>query len=321
MKIAIPEAIAMLAACDEILLLTHRSPDGDTVGAASALCMALRQLGKTAYLVADPDMTPKLRPFSEQFFAPEQFEPRFVCAIDCASSEQVCAAGRKYAERVDLCIDHHPSNTLFSSATLLDADAAASAELVHEVICALGIPLTRELALPLYLGLATDSGCFRYADVTPRTLRYAAEMLATGIDFYSLNRKFFEEKSRGRLALEQRIFDHAEYHGDAVFGCYTLADIAETGADEDDRNNLASVLMQVEDIKLALLLRESASGEWKLSARSVPGVDACSVCANFGGGGHITAAGATLNGNFDDIREKILAAAKREIDLRGLKWA
>lgn len=321
MKISTSEAVSVLTAADNMLLVTHRSPDGDTAGSAVALCMALRSIGKNAYINRDPFMTPKLRPYTEPCEAPEGFEPQFVCALDCASARQICDASQKYAGTVALGIDHHPSNDLYAEKTLLVAEAAANAEIVYDVIRKMGVSLTRELAMPLYIGLATDTGCFRYADITPHTLHCAADMIATGIDFYSANRLFFEEKSRARLELERRIYSRIEYHGDAVFSYYTCADVEETNADDDDRNNLASVLMSIQNVKLSLLVRENSESEWKLSARSVPGVNAGSVCTEFGGGGHVTAAGASLSGSLESVREALLAAAEREIVRCGLNWA
>ena len=314
----VTEAAHLLQHADRVLLLTHRSPDGDAVGCAAALCLALRRLGKTAYVVHDPEVSPKLLPTVSPLFAPEDFAPAFVCAVDCASAAQLCAPAQQYAEAVDLNIDHHASNTLFAKETLLDGGAAAAAELVYEVIVALGVVIDRELAVPLYIGISTDTGCFRHASVTPRSLRLGAALIETGIDFYSLNRAFFIERSKARMTMETLISSRMEFFGPVVFSWYTHADSDAAGATEDDRNSLVNTLMAMEGVKLGLLLREGGEGEWRLSARSVPGVDASALCGELGGGGHAGAAGASVHGTFEEARTAVLAAAKHELERRGL---
>ena len=319
MNVTVGEAAAALAAASDFLLLTHRSPDGDAIGCAAALCLALRRLGKTAYVIRDPDTSPKLSPHVAGLYPPEGFAPGFVCAVDCASVSQLCAPAKEYADRVDLNIDHHGSNTLFARDTLLESEASAAAELVYEVIEALGLTIDKELAVPLYIGICTDTGCFRHANLTARALRLAAVLIETGIDFYSLHRTFFIEHSKARLALEGLISSRMEYCGPAVFSWYTQADSKAAGATEDDRNDLPNTLMRIEGVKLGLLMREGTEpGEWRLSARAVPGVDVSVLCGELGGGGHAGAAGATVRGSFDEAKSAVLNAAKRALQRAGL---
>ena len=157
------EAAALLQARDHILILTHRRPDGDTIGSAAGLCAALRQRGKEAYVLYNEEITESTRPYAAPYWAPEGYEPAFVVSVDIAARQLFHGASEAYIDRVDLAIDHHPSQEFFAQETCLDARRAACGEIVYEICAALG-EITPEVALPLYAAVATDTGCFVYAN-------------------------------------------------------------------------------------------------------------------------------------------------------------
>ncbi len=313
--VTLAECAERLRSADDILILTHGRPDGDTIGSGAALCALLRRLGKAAYLCPNSDITPKLRPFTLDYLPPEDYEPGFVCAVDAADEHLLTAdMCERFSGRVALCIDHHGTNSLYAEETCVDAGAAACAELIVALSKELGVPLTRDIALPAYLGLATDTGCFRYSSVRPATLRAAADALESGIDFYSVNRVFFETRSRAALAAESAVLAHTEFfrNGAVAVSRFSLEDADSTRADRDDTNNLSSVLRTIEGVELGVLLREEKDG-WKVSARSAPGVDSAAVCARLGGGGHAAAAGATIHAGYEAAREALLRAISEEL--------
>ena len=195
------EAAELLRQKDNILILTHRRPDGDTTGCAAALCQALRQLGKTACVLSNPDITGMNRVYAEAYWAPADFLPAFVVSVDIAARSLFFPAAEAYFDRIGLAIDHHPSFEGFGAAQCVDASRAACGEIVYEICRELG-EITREVALPLYAAVATDTGCFLYANTTANTHRVAAALLDTGISFYTVNKRHFRTKSRRRIALE-----------------------------------------------------------------------------------------------------------------------
>jgi len=295
------------------LILTHRGPDGDTIGSAAALCRALRSLGKASYLFPNCDITEKLRPFCDGLLAPEGFAPALVCAVDIADSKLFTKDAAVFADVCDLCIDHHPSNKLYAGATLLDGKASAVAEIIYDLVCEMNVPLTAEIALPLFLALSTDTGCFRYPATTPKTMRIGAELMETGIDFYSINRDFLETKSRARFALEQTIMAKCEFShaGRVALVVLTEADMAAAAATEEDTSNLSQLLRCIEGVDLGVILRER-DGLWRVSMRSLLPI-ASVVCAHMGGGGHARAAGATLNMTMDEAVSALKAAISAEM--------
>ena len=309
--VTIQTAAAMLRERDNILLLTHRRPDGDTTGSAAGLCAALRGIGKRAYLLPNPEMTAANRTYAAPYWAPEGFAPEFVVSVDIAARSLFYPAAEAYFDRIGLAIDHHPSFEGFGAAFCVDPSAAACGEIVYEICRELG-PVTAEVALPLYAAVATDTGCFVYANTTANTHRVAAVLLETGIDYFTVNKRHFRTKSRRRIALEAALLGNLEFfHQDrGVFLTLPLSLMAETGATEDDAEDISSLAGMIEGVDCGAVLRQLNGETWKLSLRTGANgrVNASKACQLLGGGGHAMAAGATIPGTLTQVKEKVLAA-------------
>ena len=158
-----------LLAMEDVLILTHRRPDGDTIGCAGALCLALRQLGKTAWVLPNEDAHGLFTPYFEGVLAPAEFVPQFVVSVDTAALGMLPGSGKTYADRIDLAIDHHGSNEGYAKQTRVDPDCAACAELLYRILVEMGVRITAPIALLLYMAIATDTGCFVYSNTTPDT--------------------------------------------------------------------------------------------------------------------------------------------------------
>lgn len=314
-EITLNDCAARLLAADNILILTHSHPDGDTIGSSAGLCAALRSVGKTAYVMKNSEITPKLAEYVDKYFAPDGFVPDFVCSVDVAADSMLTPEERAYQGRIDLCIDHHGTNSLTAAEQHIEPHSPACCEIVFLLTKALGAALTPEIALPLYLGTVTDTGCFLYSSVTARTHEIAAELIATGIDFYEINRRFVETKRRAQLKLESLVMDSAQFlrGGEVAIGRYTLAQLDEIGATDDDTQGIASMLRSIEGVRLSILMRDSKDGSWRVSMRSLPGLDCSKIVERIGGGGHVAAAGATLRMSYDEAYDAVLSAVRAEI--------
>lgn len=308
------EAAALLRRQDHILILTHRRPDGDTTGCAAGLCRALRQLGKTAWLLKNPDMTSINAVYVDGLWAPEDFSPAFVVSVDVAARSLFFPAAEPYIDRIGLAVDHHPSFEDFGEARCVDASRAACGEIVYEICRALG-EVTPEVALPLYAAVATDTGCFVYANTTANTHQVAAALLETGIDYFTVNKRHFRTKTRRRIAIEAELMGNAEFfHQDrGVFLTIPLSLLARTGADENDLDDISSLAGIIEGVDCGAVLRELKDGEWKLSLRTGANgrVNATKACGLLGGGGHAMAAGATLHGTLEEVKRQVLDAIEQ----------
>ena len=302
------ETAGYLRNLNNLLLLTHVRPDGDTVGSAAALCQALRDLGKTAYLLDNPELTATYAPYAVPYRAPEGFTPEHVISVDVAALGLLPENARPYADCIELAIDHHPSHGYFARHACVDAGAAAAGEIVFGIIQAL-TPITPAIALPLYVAIATDTGCFVYSNTTARTHRIAAALLEQ-VDVSAVNKALFRTKSRVRLAMESRMVADMELcdEGRVVVMQIPLSLRQEMGATEADIEELSSLAALVEGTDCGITLRELRPGVVKISIRSGPRVDACAVCARLGGGGHKAAAGATVEGTMAEAKAAVLRA-------------
>ncbi len=307
--LTVREAAGRLRSFDNILILTHIRPDGDTVGSAAALCAGLRRLGKTACLLPNPELTDTTAPYFRPYAARENFRPERVISTDIATTDLFPENARPYAGRVDLAIDHHPSFEGFGRENLVRPSAAATGEIIYDILAALG-PITAEMALPLYVAISTDCGCFAYNNTTAHTHAAAAALLRTGIDFQTVNKTFFRTKSKKRLALEAAMLSEIEYHDHERVAVLAvpLSLIARVQATETDAEDLSALGGQIEGVDCAVTMRELRPGVWKFSLRTGPRVNATRACALLGGGGHAAAAGCTVEAPFEEAKRRMLEA-------------
>ena len=305
------QAANFLMAHDDYLILTHVRPDGDTIGCAAGLCLCLRQLEKKAWVLPNPETTALFAPYLEGLLAPEGYQPGTVVAVDMAARGLFPENAKVYLDRVDLTIDHHPSQEFYARETCLDAGRAACGEIVYDIARRLG-PITPEMGRALYVAVSTDCGGFVYSNTDAQTHRVAADLIDSGFDLYPVNRRHFRTKSFKRLRLEGLLAAGLELRDGGTTGLVylTLDMLAQVEAREEDVEDIAAFVGQVEGVKNGVTLRELKPGEWKLSLRTDPGdLNASAVCALLGGGGHAAAAGATFPAQSrEEARDKVLDA-------------
>ena len=302
------KVIDCLKKWDNMLLLTHVRPDGDTIGSAAALCQALRDMGKTAYLLYNPEITATYEPYAAPYWADDSFTPEHVISVDIAALGLLPKNAEKYRDGIELAIDHHPSHGYFAKEAYVDATAAAAGEIVYEIIEKL-TPITPAIALPLYVAISTDCGCFVYSSTTPRTHRIAAALMEQ-VQVADVNKALFRTKSKVRLAMESRMVADMELYdnGRVVVMSIPLSLREEMHATEADIEELSSLAALVEGTDCGITLRELRPGVIKISVRSGKRIDACAACQKVGGGGHRAASGATVEGTMDEVKQAILAA-------------
>ena len=289
----IKECASLLAAQDNYLILTHKNPDGDTVMSAAALCRALRRKNKKAYLYGNNEINQKMKPFAKKQFAPASFQPTFIIAVDIAT-ESLFPDG--FSGAVDLCTDHHPTNSHYAKQELIDSSCSACGEIIQKLIREYAGKLTKSEATLLYIALTTDTGAFQYANVNANTFRAAAELLQYGADAHQVMLRFFRKTGAARLRLEGEIYSnlHYYYNGRLVIAPVTQRMITVSGAGNDDFDDLAGLSGRAEGALMNITIRELPNGDSKVSVRSAPEYSSIAVCEAFGGGGHFMAAGCTI---------------------------
>ena len=307
------QAADFLTAHDGYLILTHVRPDGDTIGCAAGLCRALRQIGKTAYILENPEVTELFSNYIDGFTVGPEFTPETVVSVDIASKSLFPAPAQPYLDRVDLAIDHHPSQEFFAKATCLDSKRAACGQLIFEIIKQFA-SITPEIGEALYVAVSTDCGCFQYSNTDAEAHRAAAELMESGFNPYPVNRKFFRTKTFRRLKLEGLLTAGMELRdgGQTALVFLTRAMIDEVGASERDMDDISAFVGQIEGVKNGVTLKETTDGHVKLSLRTDPGdLNASAVCALLGGGGHAAAAGAMVQGTMEEVRRMVIGAIEQ----------
>ena len=301
------ECAEWLKAHDNILLITHVRPDGDTLGSAAALCSALRRCGKKAALYKNPDITEKYYKYVSDYIE-DSFAYDCAVAVDVAEKHMICSG---FKGEVQLCIDHHPSNSHYADNLLLNDGKASCGEIVLEVVKALCGDVSPDEASLLYMAVSTDCGCFRYANVTADTFAAASKLLGYGAQAQKLNFDLFRQVSKARIVLEGLICSGLKFYADGKIVVATVTEkmMQEVGATENDCDDIAGIPGRVEGCVLSLVIRELEQGKCKVSARSQPVFDSSALCARFGGGGHKMASGCTVDASCEETCEMLVRAA------------
>ncbi|MFR8448481.1 MAG: DHH family phosphoesterase [Oscillospiraceae bacterium] len=303
------EFCAFVRGHDNFVILTHRRPDGDTIGCASALCLGLRQLGKSAAVLRNEQFTPRFAALLEGLVCEDAPADACVISTDIAS-EGLLSFDAVRLELTPVCaVDHHGSNSL-ACPKLVEADKAACGEIVHALLTELGVTVTKRIAECLYTAISTDTGCFKFSNTSANTHRTAAALIDAGADVYPINKVFFDTKSFARLRLEAKLTDTMEFYAGGEVGVCTMPKklLAAFTVTEDDLDSISGFARSIEGVKIGVMIREVEDGLGKISLRTEAPYDASAICQRLGGGGHAAAAGASVPGGIAGAKAAILRA-------------
>ncbi len=314
MTVDVKKAAKLLKENDNIIILSHQNPDGDTLGSGFALFYALKKMGKKVRHECENEV-PKKFLFLSDGIKNDSFSDGFTVTVDVADIKLLGdGLKEKYEGKIDLAIDHHISHREFSPLLLLE-DRAAACEIVFSVIKELGVPIDKRIADCLYVGIATDTGCFRYTNTTAHTHLCASELIELGADNGEINRLMFETKTRTYAKLEKLALSSLEMYFDdkCALMCVTAEMFRLSGSDETECDGISALPRQIEGVLVGVTVREKAENEYKISVRTNEPIDACEICAKLGGGGHARASGCTVNGTLDEVKRIILKTVKESL--------
>lgn len=296
---------------DNYEILTHAYPDGDTLGSGFALCLALQQIGKKARVITTN--IPSKFTYLLKGVEKQDFEAQTIISTDVAADSLLGSNMEKYIGRIDVCIDHHGSNTITAKEKFVDRFAAANCEIIYKLFRRMNIKITEQIADCLYTGISTDTGCFRYTNTTSETMRVAAQLMDFGCNTEYINKVMFETKSKTKIMIEQAVYDTMTYCADGRCAIiYTTLDMFKhLDVGDDEMEGLASIPRQIEGVLMGITMREKEGGFFKISVRTNGGINASEFCSQFGGGGHPAAAGCTIEGTLDEVRKMLIDAAEK----------
>jgi phosphoesterase RecJ-like protein len=311
---SLSNVVAAIQARQSFVLTSHARPDGDAIGSQMALGLALEALGKTVRWVGhDPAPQPyRLFPAVERIEICPTFTGEVDAAIvmECSALSRTEVAGLDHGGRFVINIDHHGGNTMYGDVNWFDESAAAVCEMTAEIIDALGVKWTPAIATHLYLGISTDTGSFRHANITPRTFALCTRIAETGVSPAALARQIYDSFSIGRVVLTGEMLHAMElHHGHRLAILYYDDELLKKcGATTDDTDGLVNIPLGAKDVLAVALIKKQSAGDFRVSLRSKDDVDVRAVAQKYNGGGHRNAAGCNMTGSLDDVKRALIDA-------------
>lgn len=314
-----------LEAAEDALIIMHVRPDADAAGSAFALKLLLEAMGKRAYCVCSDELPARLRFLSSQDSTlignlPKDFMPRTIISVDVASPSQLGELEGVLGDRIDIMIDHHKNGTPFADNYIRPGNAATGEiifELTREMLHRKRIEaISKETDSCIYAAISSDTGCFKYSNVTPDTHRRAAKLLASGIDTAEINRLLFDSKSPEIVQAEKLAMQSLRYFcsGKLSVVPFTSQMKKENGLLDEHTETIVDIARSIDGILVGVAIKQSDKEpeSFRVSLRSNCNINVAEICMSFGGGGHVRAAGCTITAPSVDEAVRIIAEAVAE---------
>lgn len=302
---------------ENIVILTHETPDGDAIGSSLAMKVALKQIGKNADVIIRemPEIFDFL-PYRETIKTDSDVEKYdLAISVDCADLKRL--VGNEYFENAKqtIVIDHHGSNKMYGDINFVNPVAPACCQILIGMFQYFNINIDKELGTCILTGIITDTGGFRYSGVTAETFEFTADLLQKGVNVSEIYKKVLDTKTKGNFELMRRVLNRMEIleDGKVTFTYITKKDLEEVNAKIGDHEGLVELGRDIEGVEVSVFVRQKENDEetFKISLRSNKYVNVSDVCLMFGGGGHEKAAGANIQGNLEQVKQKIMKELKK----------
>jgi phosphoesterase RecJ-like protein len=314
------EIVKLISEAGGVAIFPHVSADGDAIGSSLALAIALQNAGKkvVVYLEENIPTVYKFLPGTGlACFYDSQDEIMDVnIALDTGDVGRLASRGEIFFNApCTVNIDHHVTNTKFALLNHVDETSASTGEIVYTLLKKLKLTIDKEIAVCLYTAISTDTGGFKYSNTTSETHRIASELLSTGIDIGELSQRIFDNTTYAKLKLTQKSIELLELHEGGKLSVVVLsqADMQTTGAKDEDCDGIVNLGRSIEGVEISLLVKEKNSDEVRINLRSKTYVDVSEIAAAFGGGGHKRAAGCTVKGTLQEVKEQLIKAVREKL--------
>lgn len=310
------EILKEIKKAEKIVILTHESPDGDAVGSSLAMKLMLEELGKKSDVI--------IPEYSRMFqFLPSATEIKIdseikkydlAISVDCANFKRM--AKNEYFEKAKktIVIDHHGSNNMYGDLNYVNPVSPACCEILAGMAEYFGIKISKDIGTCIMTGIITDTGGFRHLGITPDTFEYTAELIRLGVDIPDIYKRTLRTKTKANFELTKRVIDRMELleDGKVSFTYITSQDELEVGAEPGDHEGLVDIGKDIEGVKVSVFIRQKDNEDaYKVSLRSEDDINVSDICFVFGGGGHARAAGALVQGNVEQVKEKLMKEIKK----------
>lgn len=317
------EALAFIGKADSFLVVSHVQPDGDAISSTLAVGWLLRKLGKTAVLINEGELPLRLS-YLEGFESilnyklnPPERKFDAVIAVDCADYKRIGEVTGSFAPDASLLnIDHHPTNNAFGAVNVIRPDAAATVEILFDLIERAALPLDLSCATAIYTGLLTDTGGFRYSNTSPRVMEIASRLLAAGVSGNELADHLLEKMTMAKLKLLKVALNRLSFTENLEVGWVYIGkdDLRETQAVPEDLEGIVNYALNVDGVEVGILFKEADDGTVKASLRSAGKANVAEIAQAFGGGGHVRAAGCRLEAPLQDAIGQLVEAVRKALN-------
>lgn len=318
---AMPEQVAgALREAETVWLFPHILMDGDAFGSAVALCRGLRFLGKQAEILLEDTIPANLRFLEKDYCVTESalsVVPDVCIAVDCSDAGRFPARQEHFSRgKLRINIDHHGTNDGFADLNYVDAEAAAVGEMVYRLLLLLGCPIDKETGEALYAAIATDTGNYQYSNTSKESHLITAALYDSGMDQGMVNREIYQSDSPAKVRMHARAIGDMELFcgGRGTVAVVSLSLLEETGALMEDTEGIVESLRNLNGVEISCLLKEHGNNIVKVSLRSKSTGNVAEISQKFGGGGHIRAAGCTLNGTLNEVKEQMKKVIAEELE-------
>ena len=323
---SLKELAGFLKAAETILIFTHTNPDGDALGSAAAFCRVLRKMGKTSWILMDEEVPEYISFMDTEFVTCDKEclkDHDVSICVDCGEYSRFPALADKFNEgKLHLCVDHHATGDGFGDHYYIDPSEAATCQLIYKLIKELEAVVAesgetagqvalidRQVAESIYTGINTDTGSFQYSNTTADTHAIASDLMTYGVDHTAINVKLYQTIPMTKLKIQASILQRAEFlfGGKVAVGYVTGQMLEEAGAVLDDAEGTIDMLRNIEGVEIAAFLKEKGEAV-KVSMRAKSYANVAEIVSVFGGGGHVKAAGCTLEMGMDEALDAIKKA-------------
>ena len=312
------EILKQIQKAEKIVILTHESPDGDAVGSSLAMKLIVEKLEKTAdVIIPEYSRLFNFLPSAEAIMTDSEIKNYdLAISVDCATFKRM--AKKEYFENAKstIVIDHHGSNTMYGDLNYVNPASPACCEVLAGMLKYYEIDITKDIGTCLMTGIITDTGGFRHVGITPETFEFTADLIRLGVDVPDIYKRTLNTKTRANFELSKRVMDRMEIleDGKVTFTYMNKKDEEEVGAEPGDHEGLVEIGRDIEGVEVSIFIRQKENEDaYKISMRSGNKVNVSDICFLFGGGGHPRAAGALIQGNVEQVKEKLMKEVRKAL--------
>lgn len=313
------EILTQIKLSEKIVVLTHESPDGDAIGSSLAMKLMLEQLGKQAdVIIPEYSRLFAFLPAADQIKTESEIKNYdLAISVDCADLKRL--AKSEYFENATktIVIDHHGSNKMYGDMNFVNPVSPACCEILAGMFGYFNIDITKDIGTCLVTGIITDTGGFRHDGVNPETFEFTAELMRKGVNIPYIYKRVLRTNTKSNFLLMKKAIERMEIlvDGQITYTYITLEDEKEVNAEPGDHEGLVEIGRDIEGVEVSIFVRQKDENTYKISLRSSEKVNASDVCLMFGGGGHPRAAGASIQGNLEQVKEKIVKEVEKALNV------